>query len=66
MESIHSQSYNEQIDQYIVDKDEKNELFDAINNFPIIRKKADWAIKWIKSSDSFAERLVAFACVEGI
>lgn len=66
MESIHSIMYSQLIDTYIDDAKEKEELFNAIDNFPSIKKKAEWAIKWISSSDSFATRLVAFAAVEGI
>lgn len=67
MENIHSIMYSTLIDTYITDKFQKNNLFDALNTFPCIRKKADWAIKWIKDKKSnFATRLVAFAIVEGI
>lgn len=67
MENIHSEMYSLLIDTYIKDKDEKNNLFQALNNYPCIRKKADWAIKWIHDKNSsFATRLLAFACVEGI
>ena len=67
MENIHSQVYSMLIDSYIKNDDEKNVLFNAIANYPCIKKKADWAQKWIKDSEStFAQRLVAFACVEGI
>jgi len=65
MENIHSETYSLLIDTYIKDKKERNQLFTAIEHFDAIKKKADWAIKWI-DSDSFAERLVAFAAVEGI
>lgn len=65
MENIHSETYSLLIDTYIKDNDEKNKLFNAIDNFPSIMKKADWALKWI-DSESFAERLIAFAAVEGI
>ncbi len=65
MENIHSETYSLLIDTYIKDEDEKNKLFKAIEIFPAIKKKADWALKWIES-DSFAERLIAFAAVEGI
>ncbi len=65
MENIHSETYSLLIDTYIKDKEESNKLFHAIENFPAIKKKADWALKWIES-DSFAERLIAFAAVEGI
>ena len=53
------------IDTYVKDEEEKDQLFRAIEVFPAIKKKADWALKWIES-DSFAERLIAFAAVEGI
>jgi len=67
MENIHSEMYSLLIDTYIKDKDEKKTLFHALENFPCIKKKADWAIKWINDKrSSFATRLVAFACVEGI
>ena len=65
MENIHSETYSLLIDTYVKDEVEKNQLFQAIEVFPAIRKKADWALKWI-DSDSFAERLIAFAAVEGI
>lgn len=65
MENIHSETYSLLIDTYIKDKEERNKLFNAIENFPAIKKKADWALRWIES-DSFAERLIAFAAVEGI
>jgi ribonucleotide reductase beta subunit family protein with ferritin-like domain len=66
IENIHSETYSLLIDTYIRDTAEKNRLFNAINNIESVKKKADWAIKWITSSSSFAERLVAFAAVEGI
>jgi ribonucleoside-diphosphate reductase subunit M2 len=67
MENIHSQTYSMLIDSYIKKDDEKTKLFQAIENYPCIRKKAEWAQKWIKDNRSgFAARLVAFACVEGI
>ncbi|MEX0315085.1 MAG: ribonucleotide-diphosphate reductase subunit beta [Allomuricauda sp.] len=65
MENIHSETYSLLIDTYVKDEKEKNVLFKAIENFPAIKKKADWALKWIESP-SFAERLIAFAAVEGI
>jgi ribonucleoside-diphosphate reductase beta chain len=65
MENIHSETYSLLIDTYIKNDEEKNKLFKAIEVFPAIKKKADWALKWIES-DSFAERLIAFAAVEGI
>jgi len=66
MENIHSETYSLLIDTYIKDKDEKNRLFRAIDNFPCIKQKADWCIKYINSNDSFSTRLLAFAVVEGI
>ncbi|MFK5974047.1 MAG: ribonucleotide-diphosphate reductase subunit beta [Flavobacteriaceae bacterium] len=65
MENIHSETYSLLIDTYVKDEKEKHILFTAIDNFPAIKKKADWALKWIESP-SFAERLIAFAAVEGI
>jgi Ribonucleotide reductase, beta subunit len=65
MENIHSETYSLLIDTYVKDDKEKDPLFKAIENFPAIKKKADWALKWIES-DSFAERLIAFAGVEGV
>jgi ribonucleoside-diphosphate reductase beta chain len=65
MENIHSETYSLLIDTYVKDDAEKDELFNALEVFPAIKKKADWALKWIES-DSFAERLIAFAAVEGI
>jgi ribonucleoside-diphosphate reductase beta chain len=67
MENIHSETYSLLIESYIKDKDEKHKLFNAIDNFPCIKKKADWSIKWINDKRAnFASRLLAFACVEGI
>jgi len=67
MENIHSQTYSLLIDSYIKDPQEKDKLFNAISNYPCIKKKSDWAQKWIHDNRStFATRLVAFACVEGI
>lgn len=66
IENIHSETYSLLIDTYIKDEKLKNKLFNAIETVPSVKKKADWAFKWIDSSDSFAERLVAFVCVEGI
>lgn len=65
MENIHSETYSLLIDTYVKDENEKSDLFNALDVFPAIRKKADWALQWIES-DSFAERLIAFAAVEGI
>ena len=67
MENIHSETYSLLIETYIKDKEEKSKLFNAIEHFPCIKKKSDWAQKWIHDNrSSFATRLVAFACVEGI
>lgn len=67
MENIHSETYSLLIETYINDKLEKDKLFNALDHFPCIKKKSDWAQKWIKDNRSgFATRLVAFACVEGI
>ncbi len=67
MENVHSETYSLLIDTYIKDREEKTNLFQAMDNFPCIKKKADWAIKWIHDKrSSFATRLVAFACIEGI
>jgi len=67
MENIHSQTYSLLIDTYIKDEENKERLFNAIDTFPCIKKKADWAKKWIADNrSSFATRLVAFACIEGI
>ncbi len=65
MENIHSETYSLLIDTYVKDPSERNKLFNAIETFDAIKKKADWALKWI-DSPSFAERLIAFAAVEGI
>jgi ribonucleoside-diphosphate reductase beta chain len=65
MENIHSETYALLIDTYIKDVNEKNRLFNAIETVPAVKKKAEWALRWIENG-SFAERLVAFAAVEGI
>jgi ribonucleoside-diphosphate reductase subunit M2 len=65
MENIHSEMYSVLIDTY-VEQQKKSSLFRAIETFPCIQKKAEWALKWIGDSSSFATRLVGFACVEGI
>jgi len=65
MENIHSEVYSLLIDTYVSDETEKDQLFRAIELFPAITEKAQWALKWIESP-SFAERLIAFAAVEGI
>lgn len=67
MENVHSETYSLLIDTYIKDDVEKDFLFNAIDNIPCIKKKGDWAIKWINDAEScFAQRLIAFAAVEGI
>jgi len=67
MENIHSETYSLLIDTYINDNDRKHMLFNAIDTIPSIKKKADWALKWINDKDSdFGKRLIAFAVVEGI
>ncbi|TVY42981.1 Ribonucleoside-diphosphate reductase small chain [Lachnellula occidentalis] len=67
MENVHSETYSLLIDTYIQEQAQKTYLFNAIETIPCIKKKADWAVKWIEDKDStFAQRLVAFAAVEGI
>ncbi|KAI0722864.1 ribonucleotide reductase [Earliella scabrosa] len=67
IENVHSETYSLLIDTYIKDPAERTFLFDAIETIPCIKKKADWALRWISDERSvFAERLVAFAAVEGI
>ena len=67
MENVHSETYSLQIDTYIKEPAEKRKLFNALDNFPPVQKKAKWAMEWIEDKQStFATRLVAFACVEGI
>lgn len=67
MENIHAETYSLLIDTYIKDAKQRDYLFNAIETIPCIKKKADWAIKWIEDTEStFAQRLIAFAAVEGI
>jgi ribonucleoside-diphosphate reductase subunit M2 len=67
MENIHSHTYSLLIDTFIKNEEEKNKLFHSIEHYPCIKKKAEWAQKWINDKKtSFATRLVAFACIEGI
>jgi ribonucleotide reductase beta subunit family protein with ferritin-like domain len=66
MENIHSETYSLLIESYIKDNQEKTFLLNAIENVPVIGKKANWALKWINNTNSFAERIVAFSAVEGI
>ena len=66
-ESIHSETYSLLIDTYIKDVEEKNKIFNSIENIPCVAKKAQWAYKWIENKDvSFATRLLSFAIVEGV
>lgn len=65
IENIHSETYSLLIDTYIKDPSEKDKLFHAIDNIPVVRKKADWALRWI-TNGTFTEQLIAFAAVEGI
>jgi ribonucleoside-diphosphate reductase beta chain len=66
IENVHSEMYSRMIEALIKNEREKIYLFNAIDNIPAVKKKADWAIKWISSDKSFATRLVAFAIVEGL
>ena len=65
-ESIHSETYSLMIDKLVRDPEEKAKLFRAIETVPAVKKKAEWALKWMQPGSPFAQRLVAFACVEGI
>mmetsp|Transcript_52595 Transcript_52595/g.117925 ORF Transcript_52595/g.117925 Transcript_52595/m.117925 type:complete len:349 (+) Transcript_52595:44-1090(+) len=66
MENIHSETYSLLIEQYIKDPAEKDQLFNAISTMPAVRQKAQWAVQWMNQDASFAERIVAFAAVEGV
>merc|ERR1719160_1099721 len=66
MENIHSETYSLLIEQYIKDPAEKDKVFNAIQTMPPVKEKAEWAIQWMNQENSFAERIVAFACVEGV
>jgi ribonucleoside-diphosphate reductase beta chain len=66
IENIHSETYSLMIDNIIRDKDEKDKLLNAIENYDCIKKKADWALKWVESEAPYVQRVIAFACVEGI
>jgi len=66
MENIHSETYSLLIDTYITETQEKMRLFNALETIPCVQVKAEWAMQWIGSESTFGERLVAFACVEGI
>merc|ERR1711881_167260 len=66
MENIHSETYSLLIEQYIREPSEKERIFDAIHTMPAVREKAQWAVQWMQKENSFAERVLAFAAVEGI
>lgn len=66
IENIHAETYSLLIDTYIKDETEKSKMFNAIDTIPCVKKKADWAMRWIEDAPSFAHRLIAFAAVEGI
>ena len=67
VENIHSETYSLLIDTYVKDIEKKNKLFNAIDTIPSVKKKADWALKWINDKEStFGTRVIAFAAVEGI
>ncbi|XP_030544650.1 ribonucleoside-diphosphate reductase small chain [Rhodamnia argentea] len=66
IENIHSEMYSLLLETYIKDSAEKDRLFRAVDTVPAVARKADWALRWIDGAESFAERLLAFACVEGI
>lgn len=66
IESIHSETYSLLIDTFIKNEAEKTHLFNAIETIPAIKQKCEWAMKWFDSSRPFAQRIIAFACVEGI
>lgn len=67
IETVHAEMYSRLIYTYVPDVAEQKRLFNAVNDIPAIKRKADWALRWISSPDrTFGERLVAFACVEGI
>jgi ribonucleoside-diphosphate reductase subunit M2 len=66
MENIHSETYSLLIEQYVRDPKEKENIFDAIHTMPAVSEKAQWAVQWMNDDSCFAERVVAFAAVEGI
>jgi len=66
MENIHSETYSLLIEQYIKEPSEKDKIFNAIETMPAVREKANWAIQWMQKENCFAERIIAFAAVEGI
>jgi ribonucleoside-diphosphate reductase beta chain len=65
-EAVHAWAYALLIDTYVKDQNEKHKLFNAIEHIPAVKKKAEWALRWIDSQEDFAKRLVAFAVVEGV
>jgi len=66
MENIHSETYSLLIDNYIKDPAEKDAMFNAIQTLPPVKEKAEWAVQWMNKKNCFAERIVAFAAVEGV
>ena len=66
IENVHSEVYSLLIDTYVKNEQRKKECFNAIEQIPCVKKKADWAMKWISSDKSFAHRLIAFSVVEGV
>ena len=66
IEAVHSELYSLLIETYITDSKEKMDLFNSIETNIIVKKKADWALKWLNSDSSFAERILAFGIIEGI
>merc|ERR1712217_781022 len=66
MENIHSETWALLIEQYVRDPTEQEEVFNAISTMPAVKEKAQWAVQWMNRENSFAERLVAFAAVEGV
>jgi ribonucleotide reductase beta subunit family protein with ferritin-like domain len=66
METIHSEMYSLLIEKYVTNVEDKHKLFHAVDTFPCIKKKADWALRWISDDCPYPIRLIAFACVEGI
>ncbi|KAG0456659.1 hypothetical protein HPP92_024447 [Vanilla planifolia] len=66
IENIHSEMYSLLLETYIKDSTAKSRLFRAIETIPCVARKAEWALRWIDASETFAERLLAFACIEGI
>jgi len=66
MENVHSETYSLLIEQYVRDPEEKEKVFNAIETMPAVKEKASWAVQWMNKNNCFAERIVAFAAVEGI